>query len=395
MPLTEQGCKQRRRRLWDSLPEEIEWVLVADPRHVHYFVNYWVNPLSFSTSERGLLLLERDGAATLFEDNFTGKSLNPTKPFVDRIVTEGWYDHTHSIINRDHALFTALKTVSDHLYGRPGVIEAEWLPVGAREVLGLDREHHSTSQEPEDKPTPGKSPDLGSIIRHLRRQKHDDELELIRQCMQAGDAGQAEALRVVEPGMTELQIYQAIFNAATTQAGRPIILYGDFRATNRKTPKAGGLPTDYELRQGDMLILDFSVVMDCYRSDFTNTIAIGGATDDQVMLFKLVEAAMKSGEELLKAGVAAKDVYAATAAPLRESEYSDTWTSHAGHGLGLGHPEAPIIVPESTDILLAGDVVTLEPALYVEGIGGIRIEHNYLITDEGYERLSNHHICLG
>jgi len=267
--------------------------------------------------------------------------------------------------------------------------------VGAREVLGLDREHHSTSQEPEDKPTPGKSPDLGSIIRHLRRQKHDDELELIRQCMQAGDAGQAEALRVVEPGMTELQIYQAIFNAATTQAGRPIILYGDFRATNRKTPKAGGLPTDYELRQGDMLILDFSVVMDCYRSDFTNTIAIGGATDDQVMLFKLVEAAMKSGEELLKAGVAAKDVYAATAAPLRESEYSDTWTSHAGHGLGLGHPEAPIIVPESTDILLAGDVVTLEPALYVEGIGGIRIEHNYLITDEGYERLSNHHICLG
>ncbi|MBD3672159.1 MAG: aminopeptidase P family protein [Planctomycetaceae bacterium] len=390
--LTEQGCKQRRKRLWESLSETIEWVLIADPRHVHYFANYWVHPLSFSTSERGLLLLERDGKATLFEDNFTGKSIKPTKPHVDRIVTEDWYDHTHSVINRDHALFAALKTVSEHLYGRPGAIEAEWLPVGAREVLSLDREHHSTSQE-----QPGSTdyPDLGTAIRHLRRQKHSDELELIRRCMAAGDAGHEKALNVVEPGMTELEVYQAILDAATTEAGRAIILYGDFRATNRKTPKAGGLPTDYELRQGDMMILDFSVEMDCYRSDFTNTIAVGGANDEQVMLFRLVEAAMKAGEETLKAGAAAKDVYAATAAPLRESGYADTWTSHAGHGLGLAHPEPPVIVPESADTLLAGDVVTLEPALYVEGIGGIRIENNYLITAEGYERLSNHHICLG
>lgn len=390
--LTEQGCKQRRKRLWESLPESIEWVLIADPRHVHYFANYWVNPLSFSTSERSLLLLEREGTASLFEDNFTGKSIKPTKPFVDRIVTEDWYDHTHSIINRDHALFTALKTVSEHLYGRSGAIEAEWLPVGAREVLSLDKEHHSTTQE---EPVSSDYPDLGTVIRHLRRQKHDDELELIRKCMSAGDAGHAKALNVVEPGMTELEVYQAILEAATAAAERPILLYGDFRATNRKTPKAGGLPTNYELRQGDMLILDFSVSLDCYRSDFTNTIAVGGANDEQVILFKLVEAAMQAGEDTLKAGAAAKDVYAATAAPLRESGYADTWTSHAGHGLGLAHPEAPVIVPESTDTLQAGDVVTLEPALYVEGIGGIRIEHNYLITEEGYERLSNHHICLG
>ena len=67
---------------------------------------------------------------------------------------------------------------------------------------------------------------------------------------------------------------------------------------------------------------------------------------------------------------------------------------HAGHGLGLTHPEAPYIVRHATETLLAGDVVTLEPGLYVPGIGGIRIEHNYLITDKGYERLSNHTIAL-
>ena len=65
--LTEQGCLERRKRLWESLPDECEWVLVADPRHVLYFSSFLVNPISFSTSERGLLLLVRRGDATRFE----------------------------------------------------------------------------------------------------------------------------------------------------------------------------------------------------------------------------------------------------------------------------------------------------------------------------------------
>lgn len=393
--LTKQGCEQRREELWSKLPDLTEWVLIADPRHVHYLCNFWVHPLSFSTCERGLLLLERDGTSTLFADNFAIRSAAPTSPYVDRIVEEKWYDATHSVINRDHALFRALSTVSKHLARRTGAVEAEWLPVGAREALRVDREHHSVSQEPGDIIQPDIDPDLGSLIRRMRREKHEDELTIIRQCMQAGDAGQARALDVVEPGMTEFEVYQHILLAASEAAGRPILLYGDFRATNAKQPKAGGLPTDYELKKGDMLILDFSVLIDGYRSDFTNTIAVGGANDEQVMLFKLVEAAMEAGEDTLKPGAAARDVYVATATPLRESGYGDTFTSHAGHGLGLGHPEPPVIVPHSADTLMAGDVVTLEPALYVEGIGGIRIEHNYLIIEGGFERLSNHNICLG
>ena len=73
---------------------------------------------------------------------------------------------------------------------------------------------------------------------------------------------------------------------------------------------------------------------------------------------------------------------------------AEQFPHHAGHGIGLTHPEAPFIVRRSTETLLAGDVVTLEPGLYIAGVGGIRIEHNYLITPTGYERLSNHTIAL-
>ena len=68
--------------------------------------------------------------------------------------------------------------------------------------------------------------------------------------------------------------------------------------------------------------------------------------------------------------------------------------THSGHGLGLGHPEPPYFVPESSDTLEVGDVVALEPGLYVEGTGGMRYERNYLITADGFETLSNHEIRI-
>src|SRR5580704_4430551 len=92
--MTKEGCASRRRRLWESVPAEIQWLLVADPRHVNYLSNFWVHPLSFSAGERGLLLLERDNGATLFYDNMTSGSRAHDAHF-DREVVTNWYDHRH------------------------------------------------------------------------------------------------------------------------------------------------------------------------------------------------------------------------------------------------------------------------------------------------------------
>lgn len=391
--LTREGCLARRQRLWERVPESTEWVLVADPRHVQYLANCWVQPLSFSGGERCWLLLERGGRATIMGDNFALRSA-VHEPVADREIVEPWYDHKHSVINRDHALLNALRKVAPELAGRPGLIEAEWLPVAAADILPLEGEAWSLDSGDHAGQNGSGALDLGTILRSLRRQKEQDELDLLRTCMRAGDAGQLRLREVLAAGITEFDIYLEIQKAAVAAAGRPALVYGDFRASTPEQPKAGGLPTNYELKTGDLFVLDYSVLLDGYRSDFTNTLCIGAPTDEQQMLFDLCEAAMRAGEETLKAGTAARDVHAAVAAPFRDAGYGDAFPHHAGHGIGLAHPEPPILVPDSRDVLLAGDVVTLEPGAYVQGIGGMRIEHNYLITDSGYERLSNHVISL-
>ncbi len=404
--LTEAGCRQRRANLWARLPESITACVVADPRHVGYLTNFRVQPLCFSRGERALLLLERDGGsasgdgagkATLAADNFTAKS-GDGEAFCDDFLQTEWYDHAHSVTNRDHATFAAL--AKRGVIGGKTLLEAEWCPAMVGEVcrdsLKTDAELHFTDSPAgsANRNDLGERATLGSLLRDLRRQKLPDEIECLKTCMRATDAGHAKAFEVIRPGVTDLEVYNAVYAVCNETAGRPGIAYGDWRSTRVGRGKAGGLPVGETLAQGDLFVLDYSFVLDGYRSDFTNTYAVGGQPSaDQQRLFDACVAAMAAGEGVLKAGAACSAVYDACNGVLVDAGFGKL-SHHAGHGLGMGHPEPPIEVPDSTDTLRENDVVTLEPGSYHDDIGGVRIEHNYRITSGGYERLSNHRIAL-
>src|SRR5207237_8137675 len=117
-------------------------------------------------------------------------------------------------------------------------------------------------------------------------------------------------------------------------------------------------------------------------------------TAGQQRLFNLCAEAMAAGERELRADVPCKTAYEAVRSVFEKAGVAQYFPHHAGHGLGLEHPEAPYLVREATETLQAGDVVTLEPGLYMPGIGGLRIENNYLIEENGFDRLSNHEIAL-
>lgn len=384
--LTEAGCSERRRNLWERLPEEIEWVLIGDPRHVQYLSNFRVNPISFSADQKSLLLLTRDGKTVLLADNFTKRSASVPAFITDEVIIP-WYTHRKSVTNRDHALLQALGEAERFWKGRTGLIEPEGISEMAAAAVAEDAAWQFAADEETEPST------LGEVLRGLRRAKLADEVDLLRLCMRACEAGHRRAFEVIAPGVSELDVYLEVQRAAQVAAGTPCIVYGDFRATHAKLHKAGGLPTSYRLQDGDLFILDYSVVIHGYRSDFTNTISVGTPSPAIVAQFEACRDAMASAARLLKPGVPCRDLWAAASSVLEQRGFG-TLAHHAGHGLGMEHPEPPILVSESTDSLVEGDVITLEPGCYIEGQGGMRFEHNYLITNTGAEQLSQHTIGL-
>jgi hypothetical protein len=362
--LTAEGCRQRRQRLWERLSPtpEGDHLRLSDPIHLEYLANFHVDPFSLGAGFGGYLLVRRDGQAKLIHDNRLPASVQ--QAHVEERSVVPWYDGQSP--GRGPRQLALLESVN---------------PAHA----GL-RIH--------DRPGDPYAATLVQTLATMRRQKDADEVAQLRQCMRATEAGHAWAREHVRPGLTELDVYCGVSAACTKATGRAVIVYGDF-AVSPGPERRGGPPTERVLGPGDMLILDYSVVIAGYRSDFTNTLVVGREpTADQRRLYDLCVQAMAAGERELRAGRECRTVYGAVREVFERAGVAQHFPHHAGHGLGLTHPEAPYFVRHADETLLAGDVVTLEPGLYVPGVGGIRIEHNYLVTASGHERLSNHTIAL-
>ncbi|MGP0069810.1 MAG: M24 family metallopeptidase [Isosphaeraceae bacterium] len=378
--LIAEGCAARRKRLWEALPATCDLLVLGDPSHLIYFAGYVPSPFVFRTVESGALLLLEPGRSTLVADDMVKGFLE--KAFVDERVAPAWYDGRHSAPYRQGQLIDSALGRLSKMPGRRVGIEMAGVPSGMVEGLRAAR--------------PGlELVDIGPLIRPLRRSKDPDEVETLRRSMRAGEAAQAAALAEVRPGMSELDACLIVHRAAADAAGEPVIVYGDFASGPRCYRDKGGPATAREIEPSDLLLLDFSVVVSGYRGDFTNTFAVGGApTARQREMFEACLDALRAGESRLKPGTAGRDVDAAVRGHFATLGLDHAFTSHSGHGLGLGHPELPYFVPESTDTLVEGDVVALEPGLYIEGVGGMRYERNYLITSDGFETLSNHELRI-
>jgi Xaa-Pro aminopeptidase len=362
--LTAEGCRRRRERLWAKLdpPPDSDYLLLSDPIHLVYFANYFVDPISLGAGFPGYLLVRRDGHAKLLSDNRAPKSTQSAH--VDERRSIPWYDGQ-----------------------TPGQ--------GPRQLAVLKEVNPMRSGlRVHDRPGDPMASQIINTVADMRRQKDPDEVEALKACMRVTEAGHAWARAHVKAGMSELDVYSGISAACVKAAGMPVVVYGDF-AVSPGSARRGGAPTSQVLKDGDMLILDYSVVIGGYRSDFTNTLVVGGKPNaEQKRLYDLCMAALAAGEKALRAEASCLSVYAAVRGVFENAGVADAFPHHAGHGLGITHPEDPYLVRGANQNLITGDVVTLEPGLYIDGVGGIRIEHNYLITPAGFERLSHHTIAL-
>jgi Xaa-Pro dipeptidase len=355
--ITAEGCKARRQRFLERLKPS-QPVVLADPIHLRYFANFHVDGISMSADFGGLLVIKPDGHATLYHDHKLPKSVELAH--VDERKALMWYTGQEpETAARRMVLRAAVETSGGRI--------------------------HDSLADP-------LCPEVYAITAHMRRSKDADEVAQLKTCMKACDVGHAWGRANIKPGMTELEVYAGVANAVYAALGHWAVVYGDFTVSPGQK-KRGGPPTPHKLEAGEFFILDYSVIVQGYRSDFTNTICVGGKpTAAQQELMDRSLKAIAAGAKALKAGVTCQHVYDAMRTAFGDK--ADYFTTHGGHGLGISHPEPPYIVRNSKEALVAGDVVTLEPGLYVDGVGGLRIEHNYLVTETGSEQLSNHTIAL-
>jgi Xaa-Pro aminopeptidase len=232
----------------------------------------------------------------------------------------------------------------------------------------------------------GQLVDVEPLIWRLRRRKESDELALIRKAVACTEAMYRRAREVIEPGITELEVFRELESAAVAEAGEPLTALGnDFQCNS-----PGGPPRQRAAKEGELFILDLGPAYRGYYADNCRTFCVGGEPRDaQLRAWEAIVAVLQTVGKTVRPGVSCRELYERARGMLDE-HIDGGFSHHLGHGFGLFPHEAPHLNPNWDDVFEEGDVFTAEPGLYAPELrAGIRLEENYRVTAAGVERLTS------
>lgn len=225
------------------------------------------------------------------------------------------------------------------------------------------------------------------VIKQMRMVKDAGEVAAMRKAIGISESALADVLKMVKPGMTEAQVARALMDAGAKHGAdegsfEPLVQSG----LNAAFPH--GASTKRAINPGDGLLMDFGFRADGYPADITRTVFVGEPSAEMRKIYETVKAANAAGRAAVKPGVSGQEVDRATRKVIEDAGYGAYFTHRTGHGLGLDVHEAPYMVEGNTAPLQPGNTFTIEPGIYIEGLGGVRIEDNMLVTETGGESLT-------
>ena len=229
----------------------------------------------------------------------------------------------------------------------------------------------------------------GPIISSMRIQKDQIEIERMRTAVDIAQHALISTLPLIKIGMNEksiaaeLTIHMLRAGSESELPFPPIVSSGP----NSANPHAE--PSDRKVQSGDTVVIDWGASHKGYFSDLTRTIAIGTLDEELYKIYEAVKLANQAGREIAKPGVTAGDVDHAGRKVIADAGYGGQFTHRIGHGLGLEAHEEPYMFSENGMILTPGMTFTVEPGIYLPEKGGVRIEDDVVITEEGSESLSS------
>lgn len=225
------------------------------------------------------------------------------------------------------------------------------------------------------------------MVEKLRLIKDPGEIEALAHACRIADEALAEILSHVRPGVTEKEV-AARLEFAMRMKGSEGASFETIAASGPRSAMPHATASDRVLQAGDFVTLDFGAVWLGYHSDITRTFILGKPSPEQEGIFRLVREAQAMGVEAVQPGVVAKDLDALVRNKITAAGHGEHFGHSTGHGVGLAVHENPRVSDKDDTVLAPGMVVTVEPGVYIPGLGGVRIEDSVLVTENGHRVLT-------
>ncbi len=228
---------------------------------------------------------------------------------------------------------------------------------------------------------------VDGLVEGLRRRKTPAEVERMGAAAAIADEALAEVLPLLPDEPAEIELASEI-DHRMRRKGASGSAFETIAAGGPNSALPHARPSARRIREGETVVLDFGAIVDGYRSDMTRTVCFGDLLEKQRRMYDIVLEAQLAGLSAVAAGVGCAEVDAAARRVIEEAGWGGHFMHSTGHGVGLDIHERPALGSRSDDVLLEGEVVTVEPGVYIEGIGGVRIEDTVLVTSGGCRRLT-------
>lgn len=358
--LTLEGCRARQRRLRERMALlGVERAVFVTREHVQWLTGFRPHWLMSAAA-----VLDLNGQCTLIAPN-----QEPAFHAADRVAT---FAMQWQATLRQEAMQAIAEALKKAVGRGETVIGAEFSSFGPHMARAVGEA----------------SVDLDPVLWELRRVKESDEVSMIRQAIACSDAMYRRAREIIVPGISELEVFNELHAAAVLEAGEALThqLGNDYQCHSPGGPARDGVLAG----NGELYILDLGPAYRGYFADNCRAFAVNGQpTDAQQRAWESVVAVFDIVREMVRPGASCRALYDRCKAHLDATDPSGSFWHHLGHGIGLYPHEAPHLNPQWDDVFQEGEVFTVEPGLYYDGLSaGLRIEENYLVTSDGIEQLT-------
>src|SRR5512133_1111667 len=228
----------------------------------------------------------------------------------------------------------------------------------------------------------------GSSVSSLYIKKTVDELDKMKKAAAIGDQALEKLLVSIKTGITEIELARMLeYHCSELGSSKPsfdtIVLFGARAALPH------GHPQNISLKKGDWILIDFGCTVDGFCSDITRTFVFGKASVRQRQIYSIVKDAQTAGRNAARAGMTARDLDSVARNIITAPGYGPHFGHALGHGVGLRIHERPRVSNRVDDVLIEQSVVTIEPGIYIDGFGGVRIEDMVVLDKKGAIELTH------